>query len=1089
MENNTIKRVAEVSISLPSTEKLFKILISRKNRLEWKQKVISTSNDPHRVVIDYFGYMPHHSKHTFVIRVLSNVENNPNVAESNTSLTIFAIFGGKQVEIKKINVKTNQVAEYLKKSYSIIADPIMFLGAYTSDKEAIGTLPDGRNYYDHVRLTKRRDYDGPAMALEYYIADAVEKPILKNEAQYTLYQSHYTFEVPPGYENPFRNMKAVIVINDKEYSYITATHMMEDFIERAKANKSYVTEENIDYIPQGANIQTWDFDLNMPLGKGPIKKPQMTQTEPDGTETKDDDKSLGDFDIFANTLNRQRGWYQKFSQDFSHYFQGEVPEYIGHLVGSPSVDVSSLASFFPNIGYVISLVNQFDGALLRNISFIFNSADSGSFGVYVPALDRQVKEKALKAMLEQRGYKVIDIEGVPTAFPSDERKKPTDVEKEIQGLYDNLEREGGTIFGVNIEKDIQAGKDSAASIGRPDLWEVFAAIHIGGTMVHEATHAKGHMEESTPEQVEASFMRWAINKLQSERTIDVEGEIVMKPASNSPKTSWYKKAQFLGNPSFGRIPVGSDLMGRMGPQLRPGMMQGWSMLGHQQSTEPIESRLGRQYMWPLPPDLSQENDITELQLRKNTRDMPQHEAEITMEELLSESHTDDSQPYRTIEQQLEENRVSPLMVTIKSASSMTKLATLFGWMNNLEISDGHTIPGLSDRVMAWSDRDDSFVKEEDWIKGQPRYNPTYDFEGFYYRWIEPRFAPRLFTDITEDVVNTHPAKRFAQVNIDSQSMKMMSVLSYVRDRMSGGNFKGTRFMASEDVVPVIEKVFEKYRVTKIPVKNDDDVMAIWVYTKDISEKDILEAEQSIMENGEIPPEFVIGGNKQKTILEILRAAKEVSHQFNLADLYVVGESAAAIMRERDIEAVNEIDFCISSSDSGVKAAKRMADLLNVEHVYVDPKNKSVRFQFNGVMVDFSGKFVPEAITELLKERNIEPCDRIESEMYNRDLNVNMMAVRVPDGQVRRIEEEYEPIYIDTFFDPDKILDLNPLIGLRAILLSIQMGMPIAERLEKAIMKRSLSLEKNPKYHEGVGFMKKRILQFGGEELLQHYMFL
>jgi len=107
-------------------------------------------------------------------------------------------------------------------------------------------------------------------------------------------------------------------------------------------------------------------------------------------------------------------------------------------------------------------------------------------------------------------------------------------------------------------------------------------------------------------------------------------------------------------------------------------------------------------MSPLPQGLSQENDVIESQLRKYVGKDFELDPKALTTTLLSEGY-DPDRGYFTIEELLDEKRPKPLIVPLKKAmaSKITKLATLFGWMNNLSISDGSTIPGLGDRVMAW----------------------------------------------------------------------------------------------------------------------------------------------------------------------------------------------------------------------------------------------------------------------------------------------------------------------------------------------------------------------------------------------------
>ncbi len=214
-------------------------------------------------------------------------------------------------------------------------------------------------------------------------------------------------------------------------------------------------------------------------------------------------------------------------------------------------------------------------------------------------------------------------------------------------------------------------------------------------------------------------------------------------------------------------------------------------------------------------------------------DPTKHEIEYEEEEVKK----------NTIDQDLED-----LRKLLGSNNNMIKIATVFGWMNNLEISDGSTIPGLSDRVMAWDDRDECFSEEEEWIKKQPRYNPEYDIKGFYYRWIEPRFHPQLFNDMTSDYSNTHPAKRFAS-KIDGDMIKILNILSKAKTKINNKEIKCTRFMATNDMMPIIDQIFNnnsfKINVFFCDNLENEEIYSIWVSSPDVNEEIIERIEKHL----------------------------------------------------------------------------------------------------------------------------------------------------------------------------------------------------------------------------------------------------
>jgi hypothetical protein len=556
---------------------------------------------------------------------------------------------------------------------------------------------------------------------------------------------------------------------------------------------------------------------------------------------------------------------QQEFQDPEGYFLGNIPDYAVNMLGSGSVDASQIQSAFSNVDDALRLVNQFDSSLLSNVSFIFNFSKEGAYGVYLDSLDKAIKTKALQNALEREGYTVqLDDNNNLTAYPKDGDEEVTadQIQSDINRLYSQIESQGGTAFGINMGKVLEAARQNASEIGSsdPEIFKWIAILHLGGTIVHEAIHAKGSHSEGPSEAGESSFVQWALPIINEEYSKNYQGdpedfvELTVGTQRMGSGSNWYKKAQQLTHytpPGVFQRPTGSDLGGRfpVGVQNNQGGMAGWSMLMQEDQSVPLEKRLGRQYMSELPPDLDQANDSYEMQLRKYTRMDQKLDPEATTEELLSEGHVRNI-AYEHTEKLLNDIRPKPLLIPIdKSASAspkMTKTATLFGWMNNLEISDGSTIPGLGDRVMAWEDAEEDFVGREDEIRSQPRYNPTYDIKGFYYRYIEPRFKPQLWDNMLDGGDgNVHPAKRFAtadtkKADIDEDLARVISILTTAKSKVKNGDIRGTRLLMTDDVLPLIERLFmpdPKVNVSAFHMGVTDDnneIFSVWIYHPQIS---------------------------------------------------------------------------------------------------------------------------------------------------------------------------------------------------------------------------------------------------------------
>ena len=202
---------------------------------------------------------------------------------------------------------------------------------------------------------------------------------------------------------------------------------------------------------------------------------------------------------------------KKAQSNTSQFMHGEIPEYSAGFIGSPNVDTSQIASIFPNVNKSVNLVNKFDSRYLHNITFIFNSSDQGSYGVYVPALDRSAKEKVLKKKLEGKGYKINSEGETLVADDPKGEKQQDEIQKDIESLWKELEGYGGSVFGVNMSKDLDAARNNAriaksnypedvvkllesamsSVTGSSSMEDFFCIVEVGSTIVHEATQTTG----------------------------------------------------------------------------------------------------------------------------------------------------------------------------------------------------------------------------------------------------------------------------------------------------------------------------------------------------------------------------------------------------------------------------------------------------------------------------------------------------------------------------------------------------------------------------------------------------------------------
>lgn len=738
-----------------------------------------------------------------------------------------------------------------------------------------------------------------------------------------------------------------------------ALEFFEAFITELKGVR-FVDPTSFDYIPEDVNKSNWDFSWNRRL-----VEPEEETDEPKKEIPGKSPASGIDIEDLVGQSDKMKKEAQDFN--FEGFYSGEIPDYALSYLGSPSVEASQIRSMFGRSDDAISLVNQFDSSLLQNILFVFNFGKSGAYGVYLSELDRAIKTKALKNKLEQKGYQIEVTEKGLTAFPKKGQEMTNEqVQQDIDSIYQDLQSKGGTAIGVNMNNVLNASKSDAAATGLkdPNLWEWMAILHLGGTIAHEAAHAKGTLDEGSAETEENAFIQWALPKVNEKykQSLISQGKeeeyapLVITPNKrHAMKKSWYKQSQmsYYIPKAYQNESMGSDLTGRFpyDPQNQAGLAD-WSKISQYYQNLPIEARLGRQFMSPLPKDIDQANNIIEEQLRKYTREDQKLDTKATMEELLSSGH-DKNRGYETLEGLLDEKRTKPLIVLLKKNAMKIKTATLFGWMNNLDLDDGSTIPGLSDRVMEWEDRDESFSQEESWIRQQPRYNPEYDIKGFYYRWIEPRFKPQLFDDMTQDYSGTHPAKRFASSDpIDGEWSRILSILSKAKTGVLSKKLS-TRFIVSEDVMPLMDYMFgnDEIKMHVFEIKDspeNEKLFAVWVTCPDVDEERIEKSEKHIQkvevsEEVDSSLDELFGtGSKKSLVEEIVKQVIAFCEEYNFQDVHLSEKNKRP----------NYICFEGEWGNHCFIVGEMLAEKLNIGDVDVDSKDMSLAFNYNGVRIVF-----------------------------------------------------------------------------------------------------------------------------------------
>lgn len=924
--------------------------------------------------------------------------------------------------------------------------------------------------YAYERLTRIHSRANPASVLELFI--------WKRKMGYVTMYIVTNLEGGSRSEaKPIQNSS-----NSVTYPFQEAVELLKMYVDRSIKTRNFMDSSSKMYIPEGADSGNFNFVTNTWRNKpeGAMAKPVLAKPEEDIESLNGDVPGDVPAEQSSPRIPRRPDlthlMAQKTQNDFEGYFDQEVPDWAVDMMGTGNVDASQISGMFGRTNDAIQLVNKYSSGILNNVSFIFNFAKSGAYGVYVPALDRAIKTKALKRQLESDGYVVKDEGGILAAYSKDKNVPSESVQKDIDKLWSELNQQGGSALGINMNNVINASIQDATSIernivseggqlsDRQLLQDMVTLIHLSSTIVHEAIHAKGGDESAAyggQDEFIAKILGEINNRYQRElQSKGLENEFTPIEPSGSKRmasnVSWYKVAQYMSNipKSLLSGPTGSDLSGRYGNQLSEEGVADWGMIAQQDQSTPIEKRLGREYMAPLSPDVDQMNDVIEKQLRKQFRNDSKPNPKLIYEELLRKDHTDQAS-YKLVEEQMEEQRPSPLILPLKKAGKINKQATLFGWYNNLEISDGNTIPGLGDRVMAWDDRDEDFAWDEDTTRKQYRYNPEYDSKGFHFRWIEPHFAPQLFDDMTgEYPSNTHPAKRFAATD---GLTEVMTVLNNINSALGNG-IRATRLVVSEDLIPLVTKVIDG-RIFAFPAEEDNGqkVVSLWICDDTISEDEINAIEKFSTDrtyNQEIDSVItsVLGVNEQmgRACTKVINVSKQVCESWGYTGLFVIG-AYARLKVESDNPSVPELNFVCDHPNRCIKIGEEVAERLGVE-CRLHNRSGRLSFVFGNIMVDFGGS---KGLGEISKKINSDSAVKIS--LANFDFTVNMLSYNVCSGEVEDVFNQsfadLEGKIVKTYLDPEFVVQNNPMVILNALRFELD-GWEVDKELKRAMIENA-----------------------------------
>ena len=779
---------------------------------------------------------------------------------------------------------------------------------------------------------------------------------------------------------------------------------------------------------------------------------------------------------------------KRYSQ--SEWYAGDTPnpKKIEQYLGSPNVDATQIKSVFIGVDDAVNLVNKFDSSLLLNVGFIFNFSNQGAYGVYLPALDDKIKREKIKSALKQNGCK-IDEKPDGSFIAYSETKTPDEIQKEIDTMDGKLKQEGGHVFGINMNKVLMASKADSNAMNLTNQEDIndIITLHLGATIAHEAVHAKGSTSEGPSEQIEQAFFSWSlpiINQKRLERhkssgNTNEFSPLVITPYRRGASRGWYKKAQ-------SSFPTGAQFSANTPEAYKHFSGFDYGLMFGNLAKGAIESKLEGKRESPGAPmrDFPIEKKIS---LMNEKIPAIRVDKEDFITEVLLEKDRKEFEGYSLTEKLLENRRPKPIILPkISSNKGMKKLATLFGWMSNLDLP-------MRERIIPGEESDDFLNFDWKKMKELPRYN----YDGQAYVYVEPRFEPELWDQM---IVNRptsfiNPARRFAQKKDlkDSQDPNykiILNVLNVIENNIKIKKIMGTRLVCSEDVLPFIIKFYKHEKNIKVlSIKKDkfdkhDHVSTVWIYRSSIPENKVKLAEDyvsGVNKSKEAKDifDFLMGSNllKKNIIKTILNMAKNVCEQYKIEDVFVVGGFPRSIAMKESWNDVHDLDFAAAWPDQCVKLGGMLADALNVKNTELFHRTMTLSWEWMGLKCDFKGNFNPVKPRNLLRQHNIKTTP-LNMDIYGRDFTINMLVYdinkRIIYDVCKQSMEDIKRKTIRTYFpETENIIKMNPMIILRTMKYMIRYGFAPDSELDRT-MRNNKELLFNGTYSQeriGLGFLE------------------
>jgi hypothetical protein len=722
-----------------------------------------------------------------------------------------------------------------------------------------------------------------------------------------------------------------------------------------------------------------------------------------------------------------------------------VPRIEQNIGNAASVSYEEIGAVLSQADTALDLVRSSSyGQNLTNIAYIYNTTETGAFGVFDPNIDKSVKVKLVEEKMKSLGYQTDYSDGQLYAWTPGQ--DPSEVKEQMESLYSELDIKGGFVIGINAEKimdvsrhnleDLRAqsgNTDGFAEIDDSDLDQMIA-IHLGSTIVHETVHALGDKGEAGPIAAQNAWIAEVMPKINSERQAAGRVPLEMSGETYTASSNGHiKAAQTAGGFTQYVLP---EILLNMTRGEEPFMV-------NKDPNDSMETILSKNHHQPVPRGF-----ITEIELEKDRMDV--ESSKMIIEDLL------------------DENRPHPIIAPIK------KQAGINSNVGGPHISSAFSVDDMLPRVMDGRDIQDHHNpsadgKEDYW---NYRYNPE------NMKWKRDRFgrvthqyderlrivdydnnSPQSWDMLYREDIVTGPWRRMGSSESSQESLNSaLRTIGYYKNMIKTGRRRAARFLCDSDVT---DKVVSMLADSRFLIFTHGEHDALWLWGGDTTKEEIIAIESAIVEgrDSEMVNEFMGTAEDIKDrINTIVTKAAEICREHGIKGVYIVGGFPRTLVGDGDFLDVNDLDFTSGRPDECLKLGGLLASEFNSK-ASIYHRTMTMSFEVLGIKMDFRGNFVSHDVRNLMRAANI-PVTPLNYDVYARDFTVNSLLYDFVENKIYDVTSvgvrDVGRNVIRTHFSPEEVIPKNPLVITRAIIMNMR-GYTIDDSLYHSMKKLSSTI--------------------------------